>query len=82
MQNKRVFIVVWAQRSRSRTRSTQNDLSSCFVHDGVVDYHMKFLKRWHYGDEVGGILLVVEGWTIEGGGKDMVNAVGGSIGHY
>ncbi len=81
MQNKRVFITVWPQHGRSGAGRMHKDLSSRFVHDGVMDCYMKALKRGHYGAEIGGILFIVEGWAFQGGWKDIVDAIGGSKGH-
>ena len=56
------------------------DLSSRFVHDTVVQGEMEAVKCGHDGDEIGGILVVVQGRAVEGGRKDVVEAGGGSIG--
>ena len=82
MQNKRVFVTVWAQRSEGGARGMHDDLASCFVHDAIVNIDMKVLKCGHYGDEIGGILFVIEGRAIERGWNNIVDAVGGSIGKY
>lgn len=46
------------------------DLSSRFVHDTVVHGEMEAFKGGHHGDEIGGILLVVQGRAVEGGRKE------------
>lgn len=46
------------------------DLSSRFVHDTVVYGEMEAFKGGYYGDEIGGILLVVQGRAVEGGRKE------------
>lgn len=81
MQNERVLIGVRPQRRRSRAGRMHHDLAGRFVHDHVVNFHTEVVERGYHGGEVGGVLCVVEGGAVEGRGEDVVDAVGGSVGH-